>query len=69
MRFTLKQLAELGIGPIVTVVLGVILTIIMGVVLAHMLGPSREMGLLTGGSVAICGASAALSAVMPRSDI
>ena len=70
-RITLDQVAELGIGPIITVVLGVILTITMGAVLARMLGLSREMGLLTGGSVAICGASAALalSAVMPRSEV
>jgi hypothetical protein len=70
-RITLNQFAELGIGPIITVVLGIILTITMGAVLARMLGLSREMGLLTSGSIAICGASAALalSAVMPRSDI
>jgi uncharacterized membrane protein YadS len=67
-RITLNQFAELGIGPIV---LGIILTITMGAILARMLGLSREMGFLTSGSIAICGASAALtlSAVMPRSDI
>jgi len=70
-RITLDQVADLGIGPIITVILGVTLTITMGAVLARMLGLSREMGLLTGGSVAICGASAALalSAVMPRNEL
>ncbi|WP_235906830.1 YeiH family protein [Pseudomonas saliphila] len=69
-RITLEQVAELGIGPVLTVILGVILTIALGALLARMLGLSREMGLLTGGSVAICGASAALalSAVMPRNE-
>lgn len=67
-RITIEQVAELGIGPVLTVVCGVMLTIAMGAVLARLLGLDRDMGLLTGGSVAICGASAALalSAVMPR---
>ncbi len=61
-RITLEQVASLGVGPVITVVLGVVATIVFGALLA------RVMGLLTGGSVAICGASAALalSAVMPR---
>lgn len=67
-RITIEQVADLGIGPVLTVVCGVMLTIVMGALLARFLGLDRDMGLLTGGSVAICGASAALalSAVMPR---
>lgn len=67
-RITIEQVTSLGIGPIVTVVAGVVLTILMGVLLARLMGLHREMGLLTGGAVAICGASAALalSAVMPK---
>lgn len=67
-RITIEQVMELGIGPLLTVIAGVVLTVLMGVLLARLLGLHRDMGLLTGGSVAICGASAALalSAVMPR---
>ncbi|MFW3616794.1 YeiH family protein [Billgrantia antri] len=67
-RITIEQVAELGIGPVLTVVCGVAFTIAFGAVAARLLGLDRDMGLLTGGSVAICGASAALalSAVMPR---
>src|SRR5690554_4299840 len=67
-RITVEQVTSLNIGPIVTVVAGVVLTIFAGVLLAKVLGLHRDMGLLTGGAVAICGASAALalSAVMPR---
>lgn len=70
-RITLDEVAALGLGPVAIVVGGVVLTIISGVVLSRILGLSRDMGLLTGGSVAICGASAALalSATMPRSDV
>ncbi|GGX77479.1 UPF0324 membrane protein [Litchfieldella qijiaojingensis] len=69
-RITIEQVTELGIGPVLTVVAGVLLTILMGMALARLLGLHRDMGLLTGGSVAICGASAALalSAVMPRHE-
>jgi len=70
-RITLEQVAELGIGPVLTVVIGVVSTIVVGAALARMMGLSRDLGLLTGGSVAICGASAALalSAAMPRNEV
>jgi uncharacterized integral membrane protein (TIGR00698 family) len=67
-RITAAQVLELGVGPVLTVVAGVILTIAVGRLLARLFGLDRDLGLLTGGAVAICGASAALalSAVMPR---
>lgn len=67
-RITMEQVVSLGIGPIITVVIGVVATIAAGALLARLLGLHRDLGLLTGGAVAICGASAALalSAVMPR---
>ncbi|MBO1518973.1 putative sulfate exporter family transporter [Oceanisphaera sp. DM8] len=69
-RITLDEVAALGVAPIFMVIAGVTLTIAVGALLARILGLSRDMGLLTGGSVAICGASAALalSAVMPRHE-
>lgn len=69
-RVTIEQVANLGIGPVLTVVCSVVLTIVLGGLLARFMGLDRDMGLLTGGSVAICGASAALalSAVMPRNE-
>jgi uncharacterized integral membrane protein (TIGR00698 family) len=67
-RITAAQVLELGVGPVLTVVAGVALTVAAGRLLARLLGLGRDLGFLTGGSVAICGASAALalSAVMPR---
>jgi len=67
MRITLEQILSLG-GTLLAVVIGaVLLTISFGVLLARLLGQSREFGILSGGSVGICGASAALaiSAVLP----
>lgn len=69
-RMTFEQVGELGGGPVLTVMVSVAFVILAGAVMARMLGLSRELGLLTGGAVGICGASAALalSAVMPRDE-
>lgn len=67
-RITLDQVMSLGTATVGMVITGVGLTIFIGVVLARQLGLSRDLGLLSGGAVAICGASAALalSSVMPK---
>lgn len=62
----------IGLGPrlIAIVVLAVICTIIFGLLLARLMKQSFNFGLLTGGSVAICGASAAMaiSAILPEDE-
>jgi uncharacterized integral membrane protein (TIGR00698 family) len=67
-RISAGQIAELGFVPIVIVVGGVILTILVGRTLARPLGVTPAKGVLTGGAVAICGASAAMAiaAVLPQ---
>ncbi|MBW8815055.1 MAG: putative sulfate exporter family transporter [Caulobacterales bacterium] len=67
-RITVEQILGLGVTPIAMVVVGVTTTILMGVVLARALGLNRSFGLLSGGSVGICGASAALAiaSVLPK---
>ncbi|MDM0022522.1 YeiH family protein [Variovorax saccharolyticus] len=60
-RITLGQIAALGAMPIAMVVVSVALTIAFGVVLAKMLGYRNRFGVLTGGAVGICGASAAMA--------
>ncbi|WP_374468825.1 YeiH family protein [Phenylobacterium sp.] len=60
-RITVEQVASLGWVPVAMVVAGVASTVLMGVALARLLGLSRSFGLLSGGSVGICGASAALA--------
>jgi uncharacterized integral membrane protein (TIGR00698 family) len=66
-RITLPQVAQLGWQTALMLVLAVALTMGLGVLLARCLGRTREEGLLSGGAVAICGASAALalSSVLP----
>ncbi len=67
-RITFAQIMALGYQPPLLVILGVPLTILFALWLSKFLGLTRNFGLLTGGSVAICGASAAIavSCVLPR---
>ena len=67
-RLTFEDVSQLGITPIIGVVGMLVLTLIGGVVFARLFGRSTAFGLLTGGSVAICGASAAMAiaAVLPK---
>ena len=67
-RITVEQIIALGPVPIAMVVAGVTTTLLVGLGLARLLGLSRAFGVLSGGSVGICGASAALAiaSVLPK---
>lgn len=67
LRITASQVASLGWETVGAIVLAVALTIACGILLARLFGFQLFFGLLTGGAVAICGASAALAlaAAMP----
>lgn len=62
----------LGLGPelIALLVLGVVCTILVGLLGARLLGRGWRLALITGGSVAICGASAAMAiaTVLPKNQ-
>jgi uncharacterized integral membrane protein (TIGR00698 family) len=62
------EISQLGWPVTAMVVVAVILTICVGAFLSRFTTGTRDFGVLTGGAVAICGASAALaiSAVLPR---
>lgn len=67
-RITATQIAGLGWTTALTVIAAVVTTIACGYWLGRRLGMTRPQGVLSGGAVAICGASAALaiSSVLPR---
>jgi len=69
-RIGLEQIGALGADVIGLVVATVIATVIFGRLMAMALGLSGRQGVLTGGAVGICGASAALAiaAVLPRGE-
>ena len=60
-RVELSDLAALGPAPFVGTSLLLVLTIGAGLVIARLMGRDLPFGLLAGGAVAICGASAALA--------
>lgn len=70
LRITFSDVLTLGWPPLLMVCSAVLLTIGFGIVMARVLGFSSRFGTLTGGSVAICGASAAMaiSSVMPQNE-
>ena len=73
LRITFHEIAALGVNTVLMVVAAVILTIVFGWIFVRFTSAqnvNRRFGILTGGAVAICGASAALAiaAVLPREE-
>jgi uncharacterized integral membrane protein (TIGR00698 family) len=68
LRITIAQVEALGWTTILMVVATVALTIMVGLAVARMLKLGSAFGTLTGGAVAICGASAALAiaSILPK---
>ncbi len=69
-RISFEVFAELGWGVIALVVGALVATVIVGFIGARSLGRGWRLAILTSGSVAICGASAAMAiaAVLPRNE-
>ncbi|MBC7715677.1 MAG: putative sulfate exporter family transporter, partial [Pseudorhodobacter sp.] len=67
-RITADQILGLGWQTALTVVAAVVTTMLCGLAVGARLGMTRAQRVLSGGAVAICGASAALaiSSVLPR---
>lgn len=69
LRIAFSDLQVLGWQTALLLLFAVASTIVVGVTLAKLLGLEKRFGMLTGGSVGICGASAAMAiaAVLPDS--
>lgn len=69
-RISVEMLVELGAQSVLLVIGGVVATILFALLVSRFVGRSWRFALLTGGSVAICGASAAMAiaAVLPRHE-
>ncbi len=70
LRVNIEMFEQLGLPVLVAVAGGVVSTILFGVIVAPLIGKDRIFGLLSGGAVAICGASAAMAiaAAISRND-
>jgi uncharacterized integral membrane protein (TIGR00698 family) len=68
LRISLAQVIDLGFATAGLIAASVLVTIALGIALARLCALEARFGVLTGGAVAICGASAALAiaAVLPR---
>ncbi len=67
-RITLTQVQSLGSGSLLLTAAAVVASLLCGLAMARLLRLQRSFGILTGGAVGICGASAALAiaSVLPR---
>ena len=67
-RITFSQVTDLGWPTAIAVITAMVGTIAVGLFLARLFGRSSSQGLISGGSVAICGASAAMAiaSVLPQ---
>lgn len=68
LRLTFEDVASLGWTPVIGVFCLLLFTLASGVAIARAFGRPLSFGLLSGGAVAICGASAALAiaSVLPK---
>jgi len=68
LKITAAQVQAMGWQPVAMVIVAVAATITFGIIAAKLMGFQKFFGLLTGGAVGICGASAALaiSAAFPQ---
>lgn len=68
LRIAFSDVVSLGFAPIAIVLAAMVITVVSGVAIAKALGLSREFGALSGGSVAVCGVSAAIAvaSVLPK---
>ena len=68
LRIALAEIAALGLGTVVIVVLSMAVTIVSGFLLARLFGQTDHYGALAGAGTAVCGASATLAtaSVLPH---
>lgn len=68
LKISFDLVLSLGASSLLLIVFGVIATIIFGLALSSFFGHKKDFAFLTAGSVAICGASAAIaiSAILPK---
>lgn len=68
LRISANEILALGMTPLVIALVSIPATILFGLLVSRTLGMTKSEGVLTGGAVAICGASAAMAiaAVLPQ---
>ena len=69
-RISLEMIMSIDPSVLIVIILGVIFTIIFGLLILSFFGFTKRFGVLIGGAVAICGASAAMAiaSVLPKDE-
>ena len=69
-RIAVSDMVAVGIAPLVLVAVAMTVTMIVAIVGGRLLGLPREFAAVSGGSVAVCGASAAaaVASVLPQNE-
>lgn len=70
LNIAIADIISIGLAPLLLVAAAMVVTMIVAVIAARLLGLSNEFAALSGGSVAVCGASAAaaVSSVLPPNE-
>ncbi|MCA0995011.1 YeiH family protein [Alloyangia pacifica] len=70
LRVSLDMVRQIGWGFVLIIALCIAAVILGSILVSRLVGKDRAFGFLTGGSVAICGASAAMaiSSILPQRD-
>lgn len=70
MKIAVADIISIGLSPLLLVAAAMVVTMIVAIVGARVLGLPREFAALSGGSVAVCGASAAaaVASVLPQNE-
>lgn len=69
-KIAVADMISVGLAPLGLVAFAMVVTMFTAVIGARLLGLSREFGALSGGSVSVCGASAAaaVASVLPQNE-
>lgn len=70
-RIAFSDIISLGITPPLIVMVGMLITLTFGILFSRVLGLPKVFGVLTAGSVAVCGvsAAAAIATVLPKKEL
>lgn len=70
LKIALVDIISIGVAPLLLVVFAMIVTMVVAILGARVLGLPRDFAALSGGSVAVCGASAAaaVASVLPQNE-
>ncbi len=70
LKIAVADIISIGVAPLVLVAFAMVATMVVAVVFGRLLGLTKDFAAISGGSVAVCGASAAaaVASVLPQNE-